>query len=131
MSFKDWKNKELNENLNKKWGFKMDLSKLSEGIGAGPSDPMGGQVAWENEPPMSQEEVGLGTCIEEKIAQGMDGCAAEAACKEEMAAMDAVPVGGEMERDVPFQEGKGELDEASAMSAGAAQGHVGHKRRTK
>ena len=31
MSLKDWKNKELSENLNKKWGFKMDLTKLNEG----------------------------------------------------------------------------------------------------
>ena len=31
MSFKEWKNKELNTNLNKKWGFGMDLSKLNEG----------------------------------------------------------------------------------------------------
>ena len=30
MSTKDWKNKELSENLNKKWGFKMDLKKLNE-----------------------------------------------------------------------------------------------------
>jgi hypothetical protein len=30
MSIKDWKNKELNENLNRKWGFKMDLTKLNE-----------------------------------------------------------------------------------------------------
>jgi hypothetical protein len=30
MSFKDWKNKELSENLNKKWGFSMDLGKLNE-----------------------------------------------------------------------------------------------------
>ena len=30
MSTKDWKNKELSENLNKKWGFKMDLTKLNE-----------------------------------------------------------------------------------------------------
>tara|TARA_B100000963_G_C22592135_1_gene656041 strand:- start:501 stop:1442 length:942 start_codon:yes stop_codon:yes gene_type:complete len=30
MSFNDWKNKELSENLNKKWGFKMDLGKLNE-----------------------------------------------------------------------------------------------------
>ena len=30
MSFKDWKNKELSENLNQKWGFKMDLDKLNE-----------------------------------------------------------------------------------------------------
>jgi hypothetical protein len=30
MSFKDWKNKELSENLNKKWGFKLDLDKLNE-----------------------------------------------------------------------------------------------------
>ena len=30
MSYKDWKNKELKENLNKKWGFKMDLEKLNK-----------------------------------------------------------------------------------------------------
>ena len=30
MSIKDWKNKELNENLNRKWGFSMDLTKLNE-----------------------------------------------------------------------------------------------------
>ena len=30
MSLKDWKNKELSENLSKKWGFKMDLTKLNE-----------------------------------------------------------------------------------------------------
>jgi hypothetical protein len=30
MSLKDWKNKELSQNLTEKWGFKMDLSKLNE-----------------------------------------------------------------------------------------------------
>ena len=35
MSLKDWKNKELSENLGKKWGFKMDLTKLNE-AGAAP-----------------------------------------------------------------------------------------------
>ena len=30
MSLKDWKNKELNENLNKKWGFNMNLDSLNE-----------------------------------------------------------------------------------------------------
>ena len=30
MSLKDWKNKQLSENLSKKWGFKMDLTKLNE-----------------------------------------------------------------------------------------------------
>ena len=30
MSLKDWKNKELSENLTNKWGFKMDLTKLNE-----------------------------------------------------------------------------------------------------
>ena len=38
MSFKDWKNKELSENLNKKWGFKMDLGKLNEAHCAGNRD---------------------------------------------------------------------------------------------
>jgi hypothetical protein len=31
MSLKDWKNKELGQNLTERWGFKMDLSKLNEG----------------------------------------------------------------------------------------------------
>jgi len=30
MSLKDWKNKELNENLNKRWGFNMNLNNLNE-----------------------------------------------------------------------------------------------------
>ena len=30
MSLKEWKNKELSKNLTKKWGFKMDLTKLNE-----------------------------------------------------------------------------------------------------
>jgi len=30
MSLKEWKNNELSQNLNKKWGFKMDLTKLNE-----------------------------------------------------------------------------------------------------
>ncbi len=30
MSLKDWKDKELNENLNKKWGFSMNLDSLNE-----------------------------------------------------------------------------------------------------
>ena len=30
MSLKDWKNKELNENLNKRWGFSMNLNNLNE-----------------------------------------------------------------------------------------------------
>ncbi len=30
MSIKQWKNKELTENLNKKWGFKMNLKNLNE-----------------------------------------------------------------------------------------------------
>ena len=32
MSLKEWKNKELSQNLTEKWGFKMDLSKLNENI---------------------------------------------------------------------------------------------------
>ena len=32
MSLKDWKNKELNENLNKKWGFSMKLEALEESV---------------------------------------------------------------------------------------------------
>ena len=131
MSLKNWKNKELGRNLTKKWGFKMDLSKLNEGVGAGPVDPMGGQVAWEQEPPMSHQEVGLGACIEEKLAQGMNGCEAEAQCQEEMegGCPDVEPMALQKDPEVPFQESK--LDEMSAMGGGAAQGHAGQKRRKK
>ena len=38
MSLKDWKNKELSKNLTKKWGFKMDLTKLNEAHCGGDHD---------------------------------------------------------------------------------------------
>ena len=41
MSLKDWKNKELSENLGKKWGFKMDLAKLNEHRCGGEHDGSG------------------------------------------------------------------------------------------
>ena len=129
MSLKDWKNKELNENLSRKWGFKMDLSKLKEGIGAGVADPMGGEVAWEKEPPMSNQELGLGECIEAKIAQGMSGCEAEALCRNEMG-VEQEPIAVERDPELPFQEEK-LIDEMSAAGAGAVAGHAGQKRRTK
>jgi len=126
MSFKDWKNKELNENLNKKWGFKMDLSKLSEGIGAGAADPMGGEVAWEQEPPMSNQELAIEDCVQQKVAQGMTPCEARPACEQEMGVNvpPEEPVGLQKDPEVPFQE-------SSGMSGGAVQGHTGQKRRTR
>jgi len=130
MSFKDWKNKELNENLNKKWGFKMDLSKLKEGIGAGVTDPMGGQTSWEQEPPMSDQELAIEGCVQQKVAQGMTPCEARPACEQEMGVGAAQePVGLQRDPEIPFQEEK--LKETSAMAAGAVEGHAGQKRRTK
>ena len=188
MSLKDWKQKELNENLNKKWGFKVDLSKLNEGgmpasvvktkqryaamsdkeladtlkgkddealkqmawrhgygkmsshyvnrvkkgkaveegLGAGVADPMGGQVPWEQEPPMSNQELAIEDCVEQKVAQGMTPCEARPACEQEMgmnAPMEE-PVGMQKDPGMPFQEN-------NAMGAGVVQGHTGQKRRTK
>ena len=39
MSIKDWKNKELSKNLNKKWGFKMKLHELNESYDAKQGSP--------------------------------------------------------------------------------------------
>ena len=128
MSFKDWKNKELNENLNKKWGFKMDLSKLSEGFGAGPTDPLGGEVPWEQEPPMSNQELAIEDCVEQKVAQGMTPCEAKPACEAEILTGEQPDVVG-MSPDIPFQESK--LEEMSSGGGGSYHGHVGKKRRNK
>lgn len=126
MSIKDWKNKELNENLNKKWGFKMDLSKLKEGIGAGVSDPLGGEVAWEKEPPMSDQELAIEDCVQQKVAQGMTPCEARPACESEMGAHAPAeePLGLQKDPEIPFQEG-------NAMGQGAVQGYAGKNRRSK
>ena len=44
MSLKEWKNKEIGDLLTSKWGFKMNLSKLSEAKGEkGDADPLGGK----------------------------------------------------------------------------------------
>jgi len=113
MSLKDWKNKELSENLSRKWGFKMDLSKLSEGMGAHADDPMGGMQSQEiyPEPPMSNAELGLDECIQEKISLGMSMEQAEAACMEQ--GEEPMDLGDmaqryypEDEEMMPFQEGK-------------------------
>ena len=107
MSIKDWKNKELSENLSRKWGFKMDLGKLNEGMGAPADDPMGGMQAQEMmpEPPMSDMELALNDCMEVKMSQGMSMDEAKFACMREMEHNKPAPMG---ERDpmMPFQEGK-------------------------
>ena len=111
MSLKDWKNKELNENLNKKWGFKMDLSKLNEGFGAGPMDPMGGQSSMEMAPPMDNQEVAIEDCIQQKVAQGVSACDARPQCEQEMgmAAPQSQPP-MPMNPEMPFQENKKEYN---------------------
>ena len=44
MSLKEWKNKEIGDLLTSKWGFKMNLGKLSEAKGEkGDADPLGGE----------------------------------------------------------------------------------------
>ena len=44
MSLKEWKNKEIGDLLTNKWGFKMDLGKLTEAKGEkGDADPLGGK----------------------------------------------------------------------------------------
>jgi hypothetical protein len=106
MSIKDWKNKELNENLSRKWGFKMDLSKLSEGMGAGVDDPMGGMQSQEiySEPAMSDMEM----CIEQRMSDsGMSIDEAKFACMKDMQNNQmAQPPAGERDSMLPFQEAK-------------------------
>ena len=109
MSIKDWKNKELSENLSRKWGFKMNLGNLNEGMGAHADDPMGGMQAQEMmpEPPMTNMEVAMEDCMRAKMSEGMSMDEAKFACMREMQnnAMAQAPAG---ERDpmMPFQEGK-------------------------
>ena len=58
MSLKNWKNKELNENLNKKWGFKMNLNEM--GMGGDPygqMDPRESGAQLSAPHPMSPEEM--------------------------------------------------------------------------
>jgi hypothetical protein len=63
MSLKDWKNKELSENLGKKWGFKMDLTKLNE-----------------NKPPKDQIEESVKRTLEEdELEENAFNLAADAA----------------------------------------------------
>jgi hypothetical protein len=62
MSLKDWKNKELTENLNKKWGFKMNLKKLNEAN-------CGANEAHCNEEEEEKLEEGKGDCPECKNAK--------------------------------------------------------------
>jgi hypothetical protein len=109
MSIKDWKNNELSENLSRKWGFKMNLDNLKEGMGAHADDPMGGMQAQEMmpEPPMTNMEVAMEDCMQAKMSKGMSMDEAKFACMREMQnnAMAQAPAG---ERDpmMPFQEGK-------------------------
>ncbi len=109
MSIKDWKNKELTESLTSKWGFKMDLSKLSEGMGAYADDPLGGMQAQEMmpEPPMTNMEVAMEDCMRAKMSEGMSMDEAKFACMREMQdnTMAQAPA-GERDPSMPFQEGK-------------------------
>ena len=109
MSIKDWKNNELSENLSKKWGFKMDLGKLNEGMGAHSDDPMGGMQAQEMmpEPPMSNMELAMDDCMQAKMAEGMSMDEAKFACMREMQDNPmAQPPASERDPMMPFQEGK-------------------------
>ena len=109
MSIKDWKNKEISENLTRKWGFKMDLSKLSEGMGAHADDPMGGMQAQEiyPEPPMSNMDVAMEDCMQAKMSQGMSMEEAKFACMRDMESRAmAQSSAGERDPSMPFQEGK-------------------------
>jgi len=51
MSIKEWKNKELSENLTKKFGFKMDLSVLKEEKDKKPDEDGDGVPDWADEKP--------------------------------------------------------------------------------
>ncbi len=115
MSIKDWKNKELSENLTRKWGFKMDLSKLSEGMGAHSDDPMGGMQSQEvyPEPPMSNMEVAMEDCMQVKMSEGMSIEEAKFACMRDMQNNQmAQPSMGARDSTMPFQEAKDKKPDA-------------------
>ena len=114
MSIKQWKNKELNENLSEKWGFRMNLNEM--GMGAGVSDPLGGESSLEQAPPMDPQEVQIEQCIEEKTMMmppqtPCDEKAIRKGCEEEIS---GAGIGGPMEmppgeanrftQGAPFQE---------------------------
>jgi hypothetical protein len=108
MSIKDWKNNELSENLSRKWGFKMNLDNLKEGMGAHADDPMGGMQAQEMmpEPPMTNMEVAMEDCMQGKVSQGMSVDEAKFACMREMQNNAMAQPAGERDPMMPFQEGK-------------------------
>ena len=60
MSLKNWKNKELNENLSEKWGFNMNLNEMANH--------------------MSDDEQAYAKCMEMHMSQGMSVDEAKYAC---------------------------------------------------
>ena len=96
MSLKDWKNKELGQNLTEKWGFKMDLSKLNEG-----------EIPDQLKPFVNKKEEDADGNKEQESEEDSD--------EKESAEEDS-------------EEEKEELDEMSAMGAGAVQGQAGTRR---
>jgi len=97
MSLKDWKNKELSENLNKKWGFKMNLNEM-----AGPPGE------WYD------EEKGYETMADMKYADSMEIPPEEEEVEmmpgEGMGCMESDPMTGEcMDNEMP-EEGPNPMD---------------------
>ena len=114
MSLKDWKNKELSENLSRKWGFKMDLSKLKEGFG---EEKYGMQDIEAMEPPMDMDEVNaIQMCVDQKVAQGVPMEIAGQECEKEIQAfMDRE---GRVPREYHVGSTPGENPEFSNMFEG-------------
>jgi len=105
MSLKDWKNKELNENLNEKWGFKMKLNEMGMHPGAQQGSIERMNSIYGAEPPLAPEEY-----IDPEECEAVDPVSGECLDppEESPCAMaqqeNPSPMGSEMPRDVPFQE---------------------------
>jgi hypothetical protein len=139
MSLKEWKNKELGQNLTEKWGFKMDLSKLNE---AAKPDFLDIDGDGDKEEPMkdaaedAKEDEGsvLDGCVKRAVKKGMNESEAKSKCQD--AIKDFKEREGREPKSMTLGSTPGEnpefsnmLDETSMMSGGAVQGHAGSKER--
>jgi len=108
MSLKEWKNKELGQNLTEKWGFKMDLSKLNEGEIPDQLKPFVNKKKEDSDNEDKKEDESEGSSKPDFPDVDGDGDKSEPIAKAQ-------------------QDKKEKVDEAS--STGGVQGHTGSKER--
>ena len=114
MSFKDWKNKELGQNLTDKWGFKMDLTKLNEA--KKPDEDGDGVPDWADKKPGKDDNVDDENSEEEDSEETDDE--------------NSKPKKGKMPKalaDYHAKKKKEKVDETSAVAG--VQGATGKRRR--